>query len=161
VKSFYWLRPLIKIGAIAGLTSVILVLLFGQTRIFYTMARDKCCPDGSLSSIPYTGPRYLLRSDGIAASFFAGIFLMFRELVSIGTLFAFVIVCVGVLVLRYADPELRGRLRSFLSRYPALGAVVSFIQMAALPMDTWLRLIIWMLIGFCNLFLIFPQTAVI
>lgn len=163
-EKLYWLRPLIKIGAIAGLTSVILVLLFGQTRIFYTMARDKMLPGRFAVLHPvYRTPIFTTILTGIAASFFAGIFPLsvLGELVSIGTLFAFVIVCVGVLVLRYTDPELPRPFKvPFFPVIPALGAVVSFIQMAALPMDTWLRLIIWMLIGFAIYFLYSRKRAV-
>lgn len=163
-EKLYWLRPLIKIGAIAGLTSVILVLLFGQTRIFYSMARDKMLPGRFAAIHPgFRTPVFTTILTGIAASFFAGIFPLsvLGELVSIGTLFAFVIVCVGVLVLRYTDPELPRPFKvPFFPVIPALGAVVSFIQMAALPMDTWLRLIIWMLIGFAIYFLYSRKRAV-
>lgn len=164
-EKLYWLRPLIKIGAIAGLTSVILVLLFGQTRIFYSMARDRMLPGRFAAIHPaFRTPVFTTILTGIAASFFAGIFPLsvLGELVSIGTLFAFVIVCIGVLVLRYTDPELPRPFKvPFFPVIPALGAVVSFVQMAALPMDTWLRLIIWMIIGFAIYFLYSRKRAVI
>jgi APA family basic amino acid/polyamine antiporter len=150
-EKLYWLRPFIKIGAIAGLTSVILVLLFGQTRIFYSMARDRMLPGRFAVIHPvFRTPVFTTILTGVAASFFAGIFPLsvLGELVSIGTLFAFVIVCIGVLVIRYTDPGLPRPFKvPFFPVIPALGAAVSFIQMAALPMDTWLRLIIWMAIG--------------
>ncbi len=162
-EKLYWLRALIKIGAIAGLTSVILVLLFGQTRIFYSMARDRMLPGRFASLHPvFRTPVFTTILTGIAASFFAGIFPLsvLGELVSIGTLFAFVIVCVGVLVLRYTDPELPRPFKvPFFPVIPALGAAVSFLQMAALPMDTWLRLIVWMLIGFAIYFLYSRKRA--
>ncbi len=160
----YWLRPLIKIGAIAGLTSVIIVLLFGQTRIFYSMARDKMLPGRFAVLHPvYRTPIFTTILTGLAAAFFAGIFPMgiLGELVSIGTLLAFVIVCSGVLVLRYTDPGLPRPFKvPFFPLLPILGACVSFLQMAALPMDTWLRLIVWMLLGFVIYFLYSRKRAV-
>lgn len=160
----YWLRPLIKFGAIAGLTSVILVLLFGQTRIFYTMARDRMLPSRFAEIHPvFRTPIFTTVITGVAASFFAGIFPLsvLGELVSIGTLFAFVIVCVGVLALRYTDPGIERPFRvPFFPFVPILGALVSFVQMAALPMDTWIRLIVWMLIGFVIYFLYSRKRAV-
>lgn len=160
----YWLRPLIKFGAIAGLTSVILVLLFGQTRIFYSMARDRMLPSRFAVIHPvFRTPIFTTVITGVAASFFAGIFPLsvLGELVSIGTLFAFVIVCVGVLVLRYTDPGIERPFRvPFFPFVPILGALVSFVQMAALPRDTWIRLIVWMLIGFVIYFLYSRKRAV-
>ncbi len=162
-EELYWLRPLIKIGAIAGLTSVILVLLFGQTRIFYSMARDKMLPGRFAVLHPvYRTPIFTTILTGLAAAFFAGIFPMgiLGELVSIGTLLAFVIVCVGVLALRYTDPGLPRPFKvPFFPFLPILGAGVSFLQMAALPMDTWLRLIVWMVIGFVIYFLYSRKRA--
>ncbi len=163
-EELYWLRPLIKIGAIAGLTSVILVLLFGQTRIFYSMALDKMLPGRFAVLHPvYRTPIFTTILTGLAAAFFAGIFPMgiLGELVSIGTLFAFVIVCSGVLVLRYTDPELPRPFKvPFFPVIPALGAVVSFLQMAALPMDTWIRLTAWMAIGLVIYFFYSRKRAV-
>ncbi|OGE19754.1 MAG: amino acid permease [Candidatus Dadabacteria bacterium RIFCSPHIGHO2_12_FULL_53_21] len=163
-EKLYWLRPLIKIGAIAGLTSVIIVLLFGQTRIFYSMARDKMLPGRFAALHPvYRTPIFTTILTGVAASFFAGIFPIgiLGELVSIGTLLAFVIVCVGVLALRYTDPQLPRPFKvPLFPLVPILGAGVSFLQMAALPMDTWLRLIVWMLIGFVIYFLYSRKRAV-
>jgi basic amino acid/polyamine antiporter, APA family len=151
-EKLFWLRPFIKIGAIAGLTSVILVLLFGQTRIFYSMARDKMLPQSFSRIHPrFRTPVFTTILTGLVASFFAGIFPIgiLGELVSIGTLLAFVIVCAGVLALRYTEPGLHRPFKAPFSPYvPILGSGVSLLQMAALPLNTWLRLFIWMLIGF-------------
>jgi basic amino acid/polyamine antiporter, APA family len=164
-EKLFWLRPLIKIGAIAGLTSVILVLLFGQTRIFYSMARDRMLPHRFSRLHPrLRTPIFTTVLTGLVASFFAGIFPIgiLGELVSIGTLLAFVIVCAGVLALRYTEPGLHRPFKTPLSPYvPILGAGVSLLQMAALPMGTWLRLIIWMLIGLVIYFLYARKRALI
>ena len=93
---------------------------------------------------------------GIVAAFFAGLFPrgILGELVSIGTLLAFVIVCIGVLALRYTNPELPRPFRTpLVPAIPILGAAISLLQMVSLPLDTWLRLIIWMAIGFVIYFL--------
>lgn len=163
-EKMFWLRPLIKIGAIAGLTSVILVLLFGQTRIFYSMARDRMLPHRFSQLHPgLRTPIFTTVLTGLVASIFAGIFPIgiLGELVSIGTLLAFVIVCAGVLALRYTEPGLHRPFRTPFSPYvPLLGAGVSLLQMAALPMDTWLRLIIWMLIGLVIYFFYARKRAI-
>lgn len=153
----FWLRPFIKIGAIAGLSSVILVLLLGQTRIFYSMARDGLMPKQFATIHPkFRTPYITTILTCAAAAFFAGVFPIgiLGELVSIGTLLAFAIVCVSVLVLRYTNPELPRPFKTPLVPFvPILGAAVSLLQMLALPFDTWLRLIIWMAIGLVIYFL--------
>ncbi len=160
-----WLRPLIKIGAIAGLTSVVMVLLFGQTRIFYAMSRDKMLPEKFAEvHTKFRTPVFATALTGVVAAFFAGIFPIgiLGELVSIGTLLAFVIVCAGVLVLRYREPGLIRPFKAPLFPFvPIMGILVSLVQMAALPMDTWLRLIIWMAAGFVIYFLYARKHAVV
>ncbi len=164
-EELYWLRPLIKIGAIAGLTSVVMVLLFGQTRIFYAMSRDKMLPERfSEVHTKFRTPVFATALTGLVAAFFAGIFPIgiLGELVSIGTLLAFVIVCAGVLVLRYREPGLKRPFKAPLFPFvPIMGILVSLAQMAALPMDTWLRLIIWMAAGFVIYFLYARKHAVV
>jgi APA family basic amino acid/polyamine antiporter len=164
-EELYWLRPLIKIGAIAGLTSVVMVLLFGQTRIFYSMSRDKMLPERFAEvHTKFRTPVFATILTGIVAAFFAGIFPIgiLGELVSIGTLLAFVIVCTGVLVLRYREPGLKRPFKAPLFPFvPIMGILVSLVQMAALPMDTWLRLIIWMAAGFVIYFLYARKHAVV
>ena len=160
-----WLRPLIKIGAIAGLTSVVMVLLFGQTRIFYAMSRDKMLPEKFAEvHTKFRTPVFATVLTGVVAAFFAGIFPIgiLGELVSIGTLLAFVIVSAGVLVLRYREPGLRRPFRAPLFPFvPIMGILVSLVQMAALPMDTWLRLLVWMAAGFVIYFLYARKRAVV
>ncbi|MEK7298385.1 MAG: amino acid permease [Candidatus Margulisiibacteriota bacterium] len=147
----FWLRPLIKIGAIAGLSSVILVMLMGQVRIFYAMARDGFLPAYFAKIHPaFHTPYHGTLITGLVAAVIAGTcpIGLLGELVSIGTLLAFGIVCVSVLVLRYKRPDLPRPFRvPFVPFIPVLGALVAFGQMAVLPFDTWLRLIVWMVIG--------------
>ena len=146
-----WMAALIKLGAIAGLSSVILVMLLGQSRIFWTMADDGLLPRFVSRVHPkFRTPWITTIVTGIFVAFFAALFTV-REagsLVSIGTLLAFVIVSIGVLVLRLREPELP---RTF--KTPAvwlvapLGALSALYLMISLPWRTWERLIIWFVIG--------------
>ena len=146
-----WMGKLIKIGAIAGLSSVILVMLLGQSRVFYSMARDGLLP----LVVSQVHPRFLTPwitsiITGVAVAFFSAVFTV-REagsLCSIGTLLAFVIVSVGILVLRVREPNLP---RKFTTPWvwfvaPA-GAISAILLMAFLPWTTWVRLLIWFVIG--------------
>ena len=150
-KNLAWLRTVVKIGAIAGLSSVILVMLLGQPRIFYCMAKDGLLPEIFSSVHPkFQTPWVAQIFTGGIAMLVAGLFPigLLGELVSIGTLLAFAIVCAGVLVLRKINPGIH---RPF--RTPAvwlvapLGIICCCGLMAALPRDTWARLIVWMAIG--------------
>ena len=146
-----WMGPVIKIGAIAGLSSVILVMMLGQPRIFYTMSKDGLLPSMFSAVHPrFRTPWVAQILTGVVAMLIAGFFPIdiLGELVSIGTLLAFAIVCAGVLVLRFTDPLIE---RPF--RTPAywlvcpLGVLFCLWLMVGLPLDTWLRLIVWMVIG--------------
>ena len=146
-----WMAGAIKLGAIAGLSSVILVMLLGQSRIFWTMADDGLLPKFVSRVHPkFRTPWITTIVTGVVVAFFAALFTV-REagsLVSIGTLLAFVIVSIGILVLRLREPELP---RTF--KTPAvwvvapLGALSALYLMVSLPWRTWERLIIWFVIG--------------
>jgi APA family basic amino acid/polyamine antiporter len=146
-----WLRYPVKIGAIAGLSSVILVMLMGQPRVFYSMARDGLLPAAFGKIHPkFKTPYVTTIVTGIIAAIVSGLFPigLLGELVSIGTLLAFTIVCGGVLVLRYREPDLKRPFKTpFFPYVPILGMITSLGVMASLPRDTWFRLIIWMVIG--------------
>jgi len=151
-KGMFWLRPIVKIAAIAGLSSVILVMLLGQPRIFYAMSKDGLLPPVFSKVHPrFKTPYVSTILTGLVAIVLAGVLpiSILGELVSIGTLLAFAIVCVSIIVLRKTRPDLERPFRTpWVPLIPILGALICFIQMAALPMDTWARLIIWMAIGF-------------
>ena len=155
-KSLFWLRPIIKIGAIAGLSSVVMVLLLGQSRIFYSMASDGLLWKSFAKTHPkFKTPHITSIVTGIFAAVFAGLFPigLLGELVSIGTLLAFVIVSIGLLILRRKEPNAPRKFRTpWVPFIPILGAIICLAQMASLPADTWIRLIAWMLLGFAIYF---------
>lgn len=155
-QGMFWLRPIVKIAAIAGLSSVILVMLLGQPRIFFTMSKDGLLPSVFSKVHPkFKTPYVSTLITGSVAMVIAGILpiSILGELVSIGTLLAFIIVCISVLVLRKSKPDIHRPFKTpWVPLVPVLGAAFCLIQMLALPGDTWLRLIIWMVIGFAIYF---------
>lgn len=146
-----WLGYLINLAAVAGLASVVLVMLMGQPRIFYTMSRDGLLPPFFGKVHPrFKTPYVATIITGIVAAVIAGFFPigLLGELVSIGTLFAFTIVSAGVLYLRYKEPNRHRPFRTpLVPLVPILSIVICCYLMFSLPADTWLRLIIWMIIG--------------
>jgi APA family basic amino acid/polyamine antiporter len=149
--ALYWLRPFVKVGAIAGLSSVILVMLLAQSRIFYVMSKDGLLPPlFSRVSKKYGTPHSSTIMTGVSCGVIAGLLPInvLGELVSIGTLLAFVLVCTSILVLRKTRPEVKRPFRTPLVPFvPILGIVICLGQMLALPMDTWIRLFAWMAVG--------------
>jgi APA family basic amino acid/polyamine antiporter len=146
-----WLRVFVNIAAIAGLASVVLVMLMGQPRIFFSMSRDGLLPPVFGKVHPrFQTPYVTTILTGVVAAAVAGFFpiRLLGELVSIGTLLAFVIVCVGVLVLRYTRPNIPRPFRTpLVPLVPILGVITCGFMMSFLPLDTWIRLIVWMAIG--------------
>ena len=142
---------LVKLGAIAGLGSVMLVMLLGKSRVFYSMSRDGLLPKWAGRVHPRFRTPYISSiTVGIFVACFAALVPIgvLGELVSIGTLLAFVIVCAGVWILRVRRPELQRPFKTpMVPLVPILGIVVSMLMMLSLPFDTWLRLIIWLVIG--------------
>ena len=152
-----WLTYLINIGAIAGLSSVVLVMLMGQPRIFYAMARDGLLPPMFSKVHPkFKTPWVGTIITGVVAMVIAAIFpiALLGELVSIGTLFAFVIVSAGIIVLRRTQPDLPRPFKTpLVPLVPVLGILICGYLMSSLPSDTWMRLVIWMAIGLAVYFL--------
>jgi APA family basic amino acid/polyamine antiporter len=150
-EGMFWLRPIVKIAAIAGLSSVILVMLLGQPRIFFAMSKDGLLPPVFSRVHPrFKTPYVSTILTGMVAIILAGVLpiSILGELVSIGTLLAFAIVCVSIVVLRKTRPDLERPFRTpWVPLIPILGALICLVQMAALPLDTWARLIIWMALG--------------
>lgn len=146
-----WLKYAATIGAIAGLASVVLVMLMGQPRIFYAMSRDGLLPPVFGKVHPkFQTPWLATIITGVFAAVFAGLFPIgiLGHLVSIGTLFAFMIVCAGVLILRRRRPDIERPFRTPLVPFVPLGGIiVCGYLMYSLPPDTWARLGVWMAIG--------------
>ncbi len=142
---------LVKGGAIFGLGTVMLVMLLGQSRVFYSMSRDGLLPKWISSVHPrFRTPWIATIMVGVIVAFFPAFIPIgdLGHLVSIGTLLAFVIVCAGVLVLRIKRPNLPRPFKTpFVPAVPILGMLVCFYLMAALPLVTWERLFYWLVAG--------------
>jgi APA family basic amino acid/polyamine antiporter len=154
--SLFWLGLPVKIGAIIGMTSVILMSILGQPRIFMAMSRDGLLPPSMQKVHPrYHTPSFATIITGVIAAIFAGVFPIdvLGELVSIGILLAFTAVCAGVLVLRYTMPESPRPFRVPLAPLTCTAGVLMCLGLTAfLPHDTWIRLLIWTAAGFAIYF---------
>jgi APA family basic amino acid/polyamine antiporter len=153
---FKWLQPLVKMAIIAGFTSVILVMLLGQSRVFFSMSRDGLLP----KVFSEVHPRY--RTPWRSNLLFMGFVSLFSafapisavgEMTSIGTLFAFVIVCAGILIMRRAQPDVHRPFRTpGVPLVPILGILVNCALMFGLGWTNWARLFAWLAIGLCIYF---------
>jgi APA family basic amino acid/polyamine antiporter len=148
---YVWLQQIVIIAILAGYSSVILVMLLGQSRVFFSMSRDGMLPQ--VFSDVHPKYRTPLKSNMLFMVFvglFAGLVPgdVVGEMTSIGTLLAFILVCVGVIIMRRSMPEAPRAFRTpLVPLVPILGIIVCGLMMAALPWDTWLRLVVWLAIG--------------
>ena len=146
-----WLSPVIKVAALFGLFSTMLVNLLAQTRIFYSMSRDRLLPPiFSVVHARFRTPHASTIMTGVVIALVAGLtpIGVLGQLVSIGTLLAFVLVCIGVIILRRTAPDIPRPFRTPGVPYvPILGAIICLAQMIGLPVATWERLVIWLVIG--------------
>ena len=150
--AYPWLNNAILLAILGGYSSVILVMLMGQSRVFFSMSKDGLMPKvfSELHSKFRTPAKNNLLFMIIVCVFAA--FIPARvvgEMTSIGTLFAFILVCLGVLIMRKKMPDApRGFKTPFVPLVPIAGIMVCLFMMVFLPLDTWIRLIVWMMIGF-------------
>ena len=157
MTGFEWLAPLITIAILAGFSSVILVMLLGQSRVFYSMSNDGLLPK-AFSDLhpkyrtPYKSNLILFVFVGLFAAFVPG--SVAGDLTSIGTLLAFVLVCVGIMILRKKDPDRPRPFRApFVPLFPILGILVCGAMIGSLGASTLLTAFGWMIFGLCIYFL--------
>jgi len=146
-----WAAGLISAGAVAGITSVLLVMLMGQPRIFFSMSRDHLLPPGVSKVHPRFGTPYITTIiTGLVVAFFAGLtpINVVGEMTSIGTLFAFVVVCCAVIMLRHKRPEAHRPFKvPFGYLFPVLGVLSCLYLMLSLSAVTWVRFLVWLDLG--------------
>ena len=153
-----WMQYLVAAGAMTGITSVLLVMMLSQPRVMLALARDGLVPKGFFGDIhpKFRTPWKSTILTGIFVAAMAGFIPLsiLAEMTSIGTLFAFVIVCGAVLVMRRTNPNANRPFRApFVPLIPILGILTCLLLMFSLPAENWYRLIIWLLIGFIIYFL--------
>lgn len=155
-----WLNRAIVVAILAGYASVILVMLMGQSRVFFSMSKDGLLPP--IFSRVHPKFRTPAKSN-LLFMLFVSLFAAFvparvvGEMTSIGTLFAFILVCIGVWVLRVKEPNIKRAFKTpLVPLIPILGIATCLFMMVFLPLDTWIRLIVWMLVGF-DVYLIYSM----
>ena len=146
----HWAAKVISIGALAGLTTVVIVLVLGQTRVLFAMCRDGLLPRAMAKTGPHGTPVRITILVGVLVAIAASVFPMgkLEEMVNIGTLFAFVLVSAGVIVLRRSRPDLqRGFRVPWVPLLPIAAILACLWLMLNLTGLTWIRFLIWMVIG--------------
>ena len=146
-----WAASLLAFGALVAITSVMVTVFYGQTRIFFAMARDGLMPRGLAKVNPRTGtPVFLTLGMGILIAFLAALVPLNEivKLVNIGTLFAFFLVNVGVIILRRTHPEMERPFRApLVPIFPIIGCLLILYLVYKLPGETWIRFIVWLALG--------------
>lgn len=152
MPGYGWLSGLVTVAILAGFSSVILVMLLGQSRVFYSMSRDGLLPP-VFSKVhpkfktPYKGNLVIMVLVGIFAAFVP--IDVVGHMTSIGTLFAFILVCIAVIILRKKEPNMQRDFKSpFVPVFPILGVLACALMIFGLGWENWMRLIVWLLIGF-------------
>ena len=153
-----WMQYLVAAGAMTGITSVLLVMMLSQPRVMLALARDGLVPKGFFGDIhpKFRTPWKSTILTGVFVAAMAGFIPLsiLAEMTSIGTLFAFVIVCAAVLIMRRTNPKAKRPFRApLVPLVPILGILTCLLLMFSLPAENWYRLIIWLLIGFIIYFL--------
>jgi APA family basic amino acid/polyamine antiporter len=152
-----WAANVISLGAICGITTVILVLMLGQTRVFFAMSRDGLLPPAIAKVHPRFGTPWIITIiTCVVVAALSGFIPLSQlsELTSVGTLFAFVVVSLGVIVLRRTRPDLPRTFRvPGVPWLPALSVAASVCLMLNLPVQTWIRFVVWMVVGLAVYFL--------
>jgi len=156
MTGFGWLGKLVTVAILAGFSSVILVMLMGQSRVFYSMSKDGLMPK-VFSELhpkyrtPYKSNMILFVFVGLFAAFVPGDIV--GDMTSIGTLFAFILVCAGIIILRKTDPDIERKFKTpLVPLVPILGMIVCGAMIFGLGWPNWSRLIVWLIIGFAIYF---------
>jgi APA family basic amino acid/polyamine antiporter len=162
---YSWLGQLVTIAILAGFSSVILVMLLGQSRVFYAMGKDGLLPKAFSDlhpkyKTPYKANIAIMVIVGLFAAFIPGDIV--GDMTSIGTLFAFSLVCVSVIILRKKEPNMVRQFKTpFVPLIPILGVITCVLMMAGLGWTNWLRLFAWMALGVIIYFVYGKKNSVL
>jgi APA family basic amino acid/polyamine antiporter len=151
LAGFKWGAAVVAIGAVAGITSVLVVMMLGQIRVFFAMSRDRLLGPWLASVHPRFGtPHRATILTGIAVAVLAALIPIgdAADMTNIGTFFAFILVCLGVTILRYTKPDQPRPFRlPFMPFVPILGILACLGLMVGLPQLTWIRFVVWTIVG--------------